>query len=41
VAERAGLDVSSFPRHEITVRNRREPLAIRVIDDVRALRGLR
>jgi len=37
VAECAGLDVSGFPRHEITVRNRREPLAIRVIADVRAL----
>ena len=37
VAERAGLDVSAFPRHEITVRNRREPLAIRVIADTRAL----
>ena len=37
VAERAGVDVSAFPRHEITVRNRREPLAIRVIDDTRAL----
>ena len=37
VAERAGVDVSGFPRHEITVRNRREPLAIRVIDDTRAL----
>jgi adenylate cyclase len=41
VAERAGLDVSTFPRHEITVRNRREPLAIRVIADVRALPQLR
>ena len=40
VAERAGIDVSSFPRHEITVRNRREPLAIRVIADVRALTHL-
>jgi adenylate cyclase len=39
VAERAGIDVSAFPRHEITVRNRREPLAIRVIADVRAIRA--
>ncbi len=31
VAERAGIDVTAFARHEITVRNRREPLAIRVI----------
>ena len=37
VAERAGIDVSTFPRHETTVRNRREPLAIRVIADVAAL----
>jgi adenylate cyclase len=33
VAARARVDVSAFPRHEITVRNRREPLAIRVIAD--------
>jgi adenylate cyclase len=37
VAERAGLDVSAFPRHEITVRNRHEPLAIRVIADARTI----
>jgi adenylate cyclase len=37
VAERAALDVSTFPRHQIVVRNRREPLAIRVIADVRAI----
>ena len=37
VGQRGGLDVSMFPRHEITVRNRREPLAIRVIGDVRFL----
>lgn len=37
VAEGAGIDVSPFPRHEITVRNRREPLAIRVAADVRTL----
>jgi adenylate cyclase len=33
VAARAGVDVSAFPRHEITVRNRLEILAIRVIPD--------
>lgn len=33
----SGLDVSGFPRHELTVRNRREPLVIRTIDDVQAL----
>ena len=37
VASRAGVDVSAFARHEITVRNRREPLAIRVIPDVAEL----
>jgi adenylate cyclase len=37
VAGRAGVDASAFPRHEITVRNRQEPLAVRVIADVRAL----
>jgi len=37
VARRAGVDVSGFPRHEITVRNRREPLAIRVIAEAAAL----
>ena len=31
LALRAGLDVSSFPRHELTVRNRAAPLPIRVI----------
>ena len=36
VARYAGLDPSIFPRHELTVRNRREPLAIFVIDDVSA-----
>ncbi len=40
VAQRAGIDVSMFPRHEIAVRNRRQPLAIRVIDDARGLGGL-
>jgi adenylate cyclase len=38
VADRAGLDVTMFERHEIAVRNRTEPLAIRVIDDVTRLR---
>jgi adenylate cyclase len=31
VAARAGMDVSDFPRHEIRVRGREEPLYIRVI----------
>ena len=33
VAARAGVDAAAFPRHEITVRNRLEILAIRVIPD--------
>jgi adenylate cyclase len=37
VAARAGLQMSAFPCHEITVRNRRDPLVIRTIDDVQAL----
>jgi adenylate cyclase len=37
VATLAGVDVSMFERHEIAVRNRTEPLAIRVVDDVRRL----
>jgi len=37
VAEQAGLVVSAFPRHELTVRNRREALAIFVVEDVETL----
>ena len=37
VAARAGLQMSVFPGHELTVRNRRDPLVIRTIDDVQAL----
>lgn len=37
VARYAGIDASAFPRHELTVRNRREPLSIRIIDDVQVL----
>ncbi len=41
VAVRAGIDASTFPRHELTIRNRSEPVSIRIIDDVQALvRGL-
>jgi adenylate cyclase len=36
-ARQAGIDVSEFPRHTLTVRNRSEPIAIRTIDDVAAL----
>jgi adenylate cyclase len=37
VAARAGVDVSAFPRAEIEVRNRAEPVAIRTIEDVAAV----
>jgi adenylate cyclase len=37
VGARAGRDLSAFARHEITVRNRQTPLAIRVIPAVREL----
>jgi adenylate cyclase len=36
VARQAELNLSGLPRHEITVRNRREALAIFVIDDLTA-----
>jgi adenylate cyclase len=37
VARRAGLDVTDWPRHELTLRNRREPLVVRVLEDIRRL----
>jgi adenylate cyclase len=37
VAAAAGLDASALARHEITVRNRREPLAVRIVEDLDAL----
>ena len=37
VAVRAGVDVTAYPREELTLRNRTTPLAIRVIDDARRL----
>ena len=36
VAQRAELDVSAYARHELTLRNRQEPLAVLVIEDARA-----
>jgi len=39
VAQQAGMNVASFPRHELTVRNRREPLTLYVIKDVHAAAG--
>ena len=37
VAMRAGIDVTGYPREELTLRNRSTPLAIRVIADARRL----
>ena len=37
LAAYAGLDVSPFARHELRVRNRGEPIVIRVIEDVQAV----
>jgi adenylate cyclase len=37
VAERAGLDTSPFPRHELALRHRGAPLAIRVVPDAARL----
>ena len=37
VAQSAGLDVAGFPRHELTVRNRIEPIAIHTIENVESL----
>jgi adenylate cyclase len=36
-ARRAGVDVTPFERHELVVRNRSEPIAIRAINDAGAL----
>jgi adenylate cyclase len=40
VAALAGIDVSPFARHEITLRNRVEPLAVRIVQDVRRLAAI-
>jgi adenylate cyclase len=37
VASRAGVDVAAYPRDELTLRNRSEPLAVRVVADARQL----
>ena len=34
VAQQSGLNIADLPRHELTVRNRREALAIYAVDDV-------
>jgi adenylate cyclase len=41
VAARSGLNTAALPRHQLTVRNRREALTIFVVDDVAALAGTR
>ncbi len=41
VVERAGVDLSGFPSHQIMVRGRREPLTIRVIADASRLPEMR
>jgi hypothetical protein len=37
VSEQAGIDGSVFERHELMVRNQRNPIAIRTITDVEQL----
>jgi len=37
VARQAGVDVESLPRHELTVRNRKEELSIYVVKDVQVI----
>jgi adenylate cyclase len=37
VAQHAGVDVEHFTRHEIAVRNRNAPIAVRTIDDLNVL----
>ena len=37
VARRSGLNAANFSRHELTVRNRREPLTVIAVEDVRLL----
>ena len=36
-AMHVGLDPSILPRHELTVRNRLEPLAIFVVDEIESI----
>ncbi len=37
VGEQAEVPMQTLPRHELTVRNRHEPIAIRVVDEVQHL----
>jgi adenylate cyclase len=39
VAKHSGLNAERFARHELTVRNRREPLTVFAIDDLQTLSG--
>jgi adenylate cyclase len=41
VALRAGVDVAALPRHELQLRGRVEPLAIRVVEDAARLAAMR
>jgi len=40
VAGRAGVDLSAFPAHQLSVRNRTEPVAVRVVAHVAELRPM-
>ena len=40
VVERAAVDLSQFPLHEIAVRGRDEPIAVHVLDDATQLPDL-
>jgi hypothetical protein len=37
VAEQAGINVSLFPRYQLMVRNRKDPIVIRAISDIQIL----
>jgi hypothetical protein len=37
VAQRAGVSTAQLPRHELTLRNRRVPLAVFVVSEATAL----
>src|SRR5215470_11685363 len=41
VARQAGVDVESLPRHELTVRNRKEALSVYVVKDAQTVAGER
>ena len=37
VAKQSGVNTAALPRHELTVRNRREALAVYAVDDVSSI----